>query len=51
MEKDNFIVKIFAALMIGLMLLLGVGIDIAWHTKILHQPAKCAFTKCVVILK
>ena len=27
------------------------GLDVAFTTKVLHQPAKCVFTKCVTVLK
>ena len=49
--NNDLIVKALTVFGIALLILLGVAANIGFHTLILHQPAKCSFAKCVILVK
>ena len=50
-KLENLGLKIIAGIGIALAIVTIIALDVGFKTLILHQPAKCAFVKCVVIIK
>ena len=50
-KLENLGLKIVTGIGISLAIVAIIAVDIGFKTLVLHQPAKCAFVKCVVIIK